>query len=219
MKKFKKLWRAFAYDRSRNERLEILLSVLSAILAFVLMFFVPTTTIGQWIIVSIFATVVVSTFYYHFTSEEWDTYIPDTIIISGYCILVTVILWIFNISVFWSLIPLGIIFFILTNANSEKLDILSTVAWLIIFAFWFISIQSNLNAKKYLKEDPVPEVVVLSNYDDRSKVFFIEEQDKHLKLSGIKVQNRAFELNLKKGDTVQIVRHPNDSTLVIKISK
>lgn len=219
MKKLKELWSDFVYDRTKGKRIWILLSVIAAVLSFVLLFFVPTLTLGQCIIVAIFSTLVVATFWYHFTQRYWNSYSPDAIISCGWCVLIAVILWMITTSVFWSLLPLGIMFFILANVNETKIDLISPIFWVGIFAFWFIYIQNNIDAKNLLKSNPKPEVVVLSNFDKYQEVFFIEGQEEYLKFKGFGTWSDAVELELKKGDTVKIVRHPNNSHWVIKISK
>ncbi len=225
MEKLKDLWRQFAYERTKVQRIWLLSSVLAAIAAVILLFFAPTITIAQCIITAIFSTMVIFTFYYHFTTEDWLSYsnnyayTPDIIISIGWYILATNILWMFPISIYWSLIPLGVIMLALTSADDGIIDWLSSLLWLAIFAFWFIGIQHKLDAKNYLKTNPEPEVVVLSNFDKNQQVFFIEGQDDYLKFKGFGAWGDAKELDLKKGDTAKIVRHPNNNHYVIKISK
>lgn len=225
MEKLKELWRQFAYERIKAQRIWLLSSVLAAIAAVILLFFAPTITIAQCIITAIFTTMVVYTFYYHFTEEDWLSYsnnyayTPDIIISIGWYILATNILWMFPISIYWSLIPLGIIIFALTSATDGKIDWFSSLLWIVILAFWFIAIQNKLDAKNYLKTDPEPEVVVLSNFDKNQQVFFIDGQEEYLKFKGFGAWGDAEELGLKKGDTAKIVRHPNNNHHVIKISK
>ncbi len=225
MEKFKKLWRQFAYERIVAQRIWLLSSVLAAFSALVLLFFAPTITIGQCIIAAIFSTIVIFTFYYTFTDADWKSgsyeyaYTPDIVISIGWYILATVILWMFPISIYWSLIPLGIIVFSLTNAIGEKTDWYSTLLWIAIFAYCFIGMQYRINAKNYLKTNPEPEEVVISNFDKNQRVFYIEGQEEYLKFKGFGAWGDAEELGLKKGDTAKIVRHPNNNHHVIKISK
>ena len=221
MKKLKELWFSLTYERTKGEAIWLVSSFVAAILAIVLMFFAPTITIGQCIVVSIFSILTIAVFCIHFFNEDWllYSYVPDDIISSGWCIFATMLLWMFPISVYWALIPLGIMFYLLANTGETKIDWITPIFWVGIFAFWFIYIQNNIDAKNYLKSDPKPEVVVLSNFDENQEVFFIEGQEEYLKFKGFGTWADAVELELKKGDTVKIVRHPNNSHLVIKISK
>ena len=221
MKKLKELWLDLTYERTKGEAIWLISSFIAAILALVMLFFAPTVTVGQCIIVAIFSLLTIVVFCIHFFNEYWIAYdyVPDDIISSGWCIFATMLIWMFPISVHWALIPLGIMFFLLCNTGEMRKTWVSPIFWVGIFSFWFIQMQNNIDAKNYLKSDPKSEVVVLSNFDDRQHVFFIEGQEEYLRFEGFGSWDDARELDLKKGDTVKIVRHPNRSNWVIKISK
>ncbi|MBQ8871103.1 MAG: hypothetical protein IJ019_07005 [Alphaproteobacteria bacterium] len=219
--KLKQLWDEFMYDRTKLVAGFDLSCFVAAVAAVVLMFFLPASTFFQWFLVGLFAGVNVIIiflimFFYPDTSAE-DTYLARKV--WGWCMLASVIIWMFPIPVNWALIPLTVGILIETSVEEGELKIGQTCLVFMFFAICFIYTQYNIDKKLHLQSNPVPEVVVLSNYDRGQSVFFIKGQDNCLKLDGYKALKQAGELDLEKGDTVKIVRHPNVHKHVIKITR
>ena len=66
MKKLKELWLDLTYERTKGEAIWLISSFIAAILALVMLFFAPTVTVGQCIIVAIFSLLTIVVFCIHF---------------------------------------------------------------------------------------------------------------------------------------------------------
>ena len=219
--KLKQLWDEFMYDRTKLDAAWDISCFVAAVAAFVLIFFAPVTTFLQWFMVVWFAgvnVIIIFLMMFFYTDTTADE-IYSARKIWGWFMLVSVILWMFPISVNWSLIPIGLGILAEFSIEEGSLQVGKAFICVFVLIFVFKYTQYNIDKKLHLQSNPVPEVVVLSNYDSAQSVFFIEGQDSYLKLNSYKALKQAYELDLKKGDTVKIVRHPDLHKHVIKITK
>lgn len=132
--------------------------------------------------------------------------------------LVSVILWILPISLFWSLIPTAIGIFSFSLIVDVDTKWMSTAAILFLFGVMYIFINDKIVLTNYMATNPKPKEVVISNVDITREIMFIENRDNAYKLSYCDYKTLKA-LNLKKGDTVKIITHPNLTESVIEISK
>ena len=79
--------------------------------------------------------------------------------------------------------------------------------------------QSNIDAKNYLAENPKAEVVVVDNVDLPNNVIFVDQCEESARFYNLSTKTQAYDLDIKKGDTLKIVRHPNSPSRIIKVSK
>ena len=213
-------WDEFMFNRTKLEAVWDISCFLAAVAAFTLMFFAPVTSFLQWLLVVFLAIINVS-----FLSMV-EFFLPDISVDAyderkhwGWCILVAVILWMFPVSVFWSLIPIGVGVLIETSLESYKLKIGPAVLSVLALSILFGYMQLNIDAKRYVMSDPKPEVVVVSNYDPYSSTFYVRGVDFAFEFDNLRVLEASRDLDIKKGDTIKIVRHPDLPKRVIKVTR
>lgn len=217
----KKSWKEFMFDRTKFDVVWDISCFIAVIAAFVLMFFAPATVFVQWLFMVYALFVVFVPFIFIFSDA--DIYMAREYDIHkfwGWCALASAILWMFPISIFWSLIPIGLGILVQTLIDDDEELLFGNIILSTLFIAMLFGVSApNLNSKWYLLSNLKSEEVVLSNYDKSSSVFFIESEDSYLMFDNYKVRKTARELDFKKADTVKIVRHPNSSHLVIKVSR
>lgn len=192
-----------------------------AIINLVLLVFVPITTIIQDLFILCTSGVVLFLTFDAF----WGSSPDDTAYTICRCdcwvfaAFVSVILWLFPISLLWSLIPLTFAFSFSGYCNGKSRHFGETFFFAFVLFFLLSMAQSNLDAKNYLKEDPKPEIVVVDNIDLGKNVMFLNKCEESVRFYNLKTHCQAYDLDIRRGDTIQIVRHPNSPTRVIKVLK
>ena len=194
-----------------------------AIINIVLWVFVPTTTIIQDFLVLLTSGVVLfNVFDVFFGSNSDDSvqtiYECDCWVFGTF---VSVILWMFPISFLWSVIPLTLAFLLARYFDIIPGYQLFCETFFVALVLLVVSckVQSNLNVKQCLQKNPEPELVVVDNISLSENVLFVDHCKQEVKFHDLKTHNQAYDLDIKQGDTIKIVRHPNYPSRIIKVSK
>ncbi len=192
-------------------------SIIVAIASCWLLFYVPTITICQ-IVIIVLGALLVLLFNIIFFNNLGIGLDPVSVLALSVSLLISVIFWLLPISLFWSLIPtaMGIFSFLLIIDDDTKW--MSTAMLLFVFAVMYIFVNDKIVLTNYMATNPKPKEVVISNVDITREIMFIEDRDNAYKLSYCDYKTLKA-LNLKKGDTVKIITHPNLTESVIEISK
>ena len=103
--------------------------------------------------------------------------------------------------------------------DEERTSLIGTILIAVFFSISLGAAQDNIDAKSLLKSDPTPNVVVVSEIDLGSNVFFIKHFDEAFSFKSKDALKEAYELDIQKGDTIKILRHPTYPTKVIKVTK
>lgn len=203
-----------------GERIYSAVVLFATIASVVGLFFVPTITIFQIVIVAIVALPILITFGVIFFSEEdylFELFSLLSILVWG--VFIAVILWLCQVSLVWSALPLTLATALMSYIDEEKTSLIGTILIATFFSFTLGAAQDNIDAKNLLKSDPTPNVVVVSEIDLGSNVFFIKHFDEAFSFESKDALKEAYELDIQKGDTIKILRHPNYPTKVIKVTK
>lgn len=192
-----------------------------AIINLALLAFVPVTTIIQDLFVLLTSgAVLFMTFDAFWGSSPDDS--ADLISSCDYLIFstfVALILWMFPISLLWSIIPFTLALALSKYCNGKDWGIVENffVAFLLLIVLSMA--QSNIDAKNYLAENPKAEVVVVDNVDLPNNVIFVDQCEESARFYNLRTKTQAYDLDIKKGDTLKIVRHPDSPSRIIKVSK
>lgn len=216
----KRFIESFVNNFRSGERIYSAVVLFATIASVVGLFFVPTTTIFQICMVAIVALATLITFGVIFFSEDnnlFDLFSRLSILVWG--MFIAVILWLCQVSLLWSVFPLTIAIVLIAFVDEEDMLLIKTLLIALFFSFTLGAAQDNIDAKNLLKSNPKPNVVVVSEIDLGSNVFFIKRFDKAFSFESKDALKEAYELDIKKGDTIKILRHPNYPTEVIKVTK
>ena len=208
-------------DRTCSGYAAIVVAV--AIINIVLWVFVPVTTIIQDILVLLTSGVVLfHAFDVFFGSNSDDSvqtiYECDCWVFGTF---VSVILWMFPISLLWSIIPLSLAFLLARYFDIIPGYQLFSETFFVVLILLVVSCkaQSNLDVIQCLQKNPEPEIVVVDNISLSENVLFVNHCNQEIKFHNLKTHNQAYDLDIKQGDTIKIVRHPNYPDRIIKVSK
>ena len=216
----KRFIESFVDNFEIGERIYSAVVLFATIASVVGLFFVPTITIFQICIVALVALAILITFGVIFFSEEdylFELFSLLSILVWG--VFIAVILWLCQVSLVWSALPLTLATALMSYIDEEKTSLIGTILIATFFSFTLGAAQDNIDAKNLLKSDPTPNVVVVSEIDLGSNVFFIKHFDEAFSFESKDALKEAYELDIQKGDTIKILRHPNYPTKVIKVTK
>ena len=209
----------FVENFSRGERIYAVVSLLAAIASCVLLFFVPTITVLQVFMVVLTSVPLLLIFgFMFFTSDDYLFEAFTQVSIFVWAMFVSAIMWLFPISLYWSVLPILIATFITICYDEGEIRFVHIFSLALFFTIIYGMAQDNIDKKNILKSDVQPNVVVISKIDLGRNVFFIEHFDEAFSFD-FKSLKKAYDMNIESGDTVKIVRHPNSPTKVIRVTK